>query len=245
MKTPFLGLVLLTVSFLAAQERKPLSSDNLIQMKKAGLDDSTIIRAIEANGSNADTSAEGLIAMKAAGLSDRVITAAVGGTIRAPAQNSGAAPSTSIGVYVLQGDKLTPLPVELTALKTSGIFGAAATMGIMKGKVSGTLQGEKSSLQLSQPIQITIRTPDGIAPEEVQLVELEIKKDRREFTLGMSRMWTSSTGVTSISLKFEKTAENTYKVDISSLKRGEYGILAPMTASAAGGRGRIYTFGAN
>jgi hypothetical protein len=52
-----------------------LNNDSIIRMAKAGLSDSLIVTAIDAQPGQYDTSANGIIALKAAGVSDTVIAA--------------------------------------------------------------------------------------------------------------------------------------------------------------------------
>ena len=68
-------LILSTVGLVQAQAKKPLTSDDLIQMKKANFDDQMVVNAIAADGVSIDTSVRGLMALKSAGVSDKVINA--------------------------------------------------------------------------------------------------------------------------------------------------------------------------
>lgn len=234
-----------------AQGKKPLTSADLLQMKTMGFDDQTIVNAIGANGVSLDTSLQGLIALKQSGLSEKVIDAALAASApKAAAPNPGAGDSgvpDEIGAYVVLKDKFTPLPVEVVNFKTAGLLGAAFTYGIKKAKFLGTIPGETSATRLTGPVTFVLHCADGIAPTEYQLIELDTKKDSREFTESKMGLTGASGGVDkqAVSLNFQHTGHNTYQATIGDLKRGEYGFLAPGALASTNGAstGKLYTFG--
>lgn len=245
-------LILFTVLPLHAQAKKPLTSDDLIQMKKANFDDQMVVNAIAADGVSIDTSVHGLMVLKSAGVSDKVINAALAAaTPKSPLANSSGeqdkAVPDEIGAYVIVKDSLTALPVEIVNFKTAGMFTAAITYTLKKVKVQATVNGSKSSTQLPNPVALVLRCPDGTAPTEYQLVPLEVKKDSREFTEAKAGITGTSGGVNkeAITMKFDKIGRNTYKAMLSDLRNGEYGILAPGALASANGAssGKLYTFG--
>jgi len=245
-------LILSTVGLVQAQAKKPLTSDDLIQMKKANFDDQMVVNAIAADGVSIDTSVRGLMALKSAGVSDKVINAVLAAaTPKTSAPNAADEQDKSvpdeIGAYVIEKDSLTLLPVEIVNVKTAGVLGMAFTYGLKKAKVQGTVSGSKSSTQLTTPVTLVLRCPDGTAPSEYQLVPLDPKKDSREFTEAKAGITGESGGVNkeAITMKFEKVARNTYKATLTNLRNGEYGILAPGALASANGAssGKLYTFG--
>jgi hypothetical protein len=237
-------IALFAASLSSGQAKKPLTSDDLIKIKKAGFDDQTAINAIAANGVSLDISVQGLTTLKSAGVSDNVINAALSAAALksplVPPDKDTAIPD-EIGAYVSKNDVLTSLPVELVGFKSSGILGSALTYGIKKGKMKGTVPGANSSARLTAPVTLVLRCADGIAPTEYQLIALESRKEDREFTTGKIGFASVSTGdgEGAIQIKFEKIARNTYRGTIAQIKKGEYGILAP----AAGSATKVYTFG--
>src|SRR5712691_197768 len=74
-------LCLLLVTLVAvvglafAQTKKPLTNDDVLQMVKAGFQESMIVKAIEANDTNFDVSMEALMDLKNAGVSQPIIEA--------------------------------------------------------------------------------------------------------------------------------------------------------------------------
>jgi hypothetical protein len=67
-------LIFLALTPLSSQN-KPLTNDDVIQMVKGGLDDETIIKAVQANDSAFDTSPQALVALKNAGVTKPVVDA--------------------------------------------------------------------------------------------------------------------------------------------------------------------------
>jgi len=142
---------------------------------------------------------------------------------------------------------LTPLPVEVVNFRTAGMLGTAFSYGIKKTKFQGAVPGEKSSAQLTLPATIILRSPDGTAPNEYQLVPLELKNGSREYTAGKVNVAGASAGVDrqALALNFEKIGRNTYKASVAGLKRGEYGFLVPGTvlSTTSASNGKLYSFG--
>ncbi len=77
MKRPVLIslLPLLLIALAFSQTKKPLTNDDVMQMVNAGFDESTIIKAVQANEPSFDTSVSGLMALKAAGVPKPIIDA--------------------------------------------------------------------------------------------------------------------------------------------------------------------------
>lgn len=73
---------LFAVTLGATQAQKPLTNDDVVQMVKAGFDETTTIAAIDATDSNFDTSVQGMMALKGAGVSEKVIAAMLSATKR-------------------------------------------------------------------------------------------------------------------------------------------------------------------
>ncbi len=238
-------------SGMMAQARKPLTAADLAQMKSMGFDDQTIINAIAADGISLDTSLQGIEALKKFGLSDKVISAALAAA--APKPTASGDPSAEsglpdeIGIYARVKGQLTPLPVEIVNFKTAGTLGTAFTYGIRKTKIQGTVPGEKSSAQLALPVTFVLRCPDGTAPNEYQLIQLQLKNGSREYTAGKGNIAGASAGVDkeAVTISFEKIGRDTYKGTIADLKKGEYGFLAPGTVVSAtsASNGKMYSFG--
>src|ERR1700745_3148331 len=68
-------LTTLVVGLTFAQTKKPLTNDDVVQMVKAGFQESMIVKAIEANDANFDVSVQALVDLKNAGVSQPIIEA--------------------------------------------------------------------------------------------------------------------------------------------------------------------------
>jgi hypothetical protein len=245
----------LAPSIAFGQAKKPVTIDDLIQLTKAGLDEQTLVRAIEANGAAVDTSAQGILALKSAGLGEAVIRAVLTAAAPSAAPPSATPPAAvapgataipdEIGVYIERGGSLEALTGEVPNVRSGGILKSMATAGIAKMNVRGTVSGGKSSIQVQAPVILVLRCQEGTTPAEYQILILDSKKDRREFTTGKAGVTGMTVGVDNdktVSAKFDRIGPRTYKATISQLARGEYGVWAP-GVSALGPKGKIYTFG--
>jgi len=256
-KTCFLYAALLSLTMAAfAQGGKPLTNADIIEMAKAGFSEETIIKAIEANDPNYDTSVSALLELKKAGISEKVVNAMLTASSR---KSGGAAAITNpsaaaiepivpeIGVYLIQQGKLVEMHPEIVTWRTGGFLKSIASQGIVKGDVNGVMQKPHSPLQISVPADFILRCAEGTSAAEYQLVRMREKDNRREFRMTTGGVIHSSGGAQrdNIEFKFEKIGPATYRIKLTDLKAGEYGFLAPaaaMSASAASS-GKAYTFG--
>lgn len=110
-------LFLLLAQLVYGQVNKPVTSKDLLQMKAAGLDNQTIIQAIEANGASINSSVESLVELKKAGIDDAVIRAALSaqeprtsnhGDSKKPVADR---VSDEIRISVAEDDSLRPPPI--------------------------------------------------------------------------------------------------------------------------------------
>ncbi|HXR38414.1 MAG TPA: hypothetical protein VN776_04955 [Terracidiphilus sp.] len=85
-------LCVLSATLLAlGQTKKPLTNDDVVQMVKAGFDEATIVKAIQANETNFDASVDALVALRTAGASKPIIDA----MLEAEARKKDTAPSAN------------------------------------------------------------------------------------------------------------------------------------------------------
>jgi hypothetical protein len=259
----FPGLVL-------AQSNKPLSNDDVVQMVKGGFDESTTIAAIEAADTSFDTSVQALMALKTSGVSEKVISAMLAATKRKTAKPAApvAAPAAAanpdvpedMGVYTKLKGALAEMYAEVVSWKSGGVGKSMLSMGMTKGHVNATVSGPKSKLQLGLPVELVVKCAEGVTPSEYMLLKLDEKGDRREFRAVTGGVYHSSGGAEKDAIKFDfqKIAPRTYKIMLTGLKKGEYGILPPgggsvgATGGGASGQtvqggsmqaGKLYTFG--
>jgi len=90
-------LLVLVAAVTLGQARKSLSNDDVVQMVKSGFDEATIIKAIQANEPNFDTSVDALIALKNAGVSNPIIDAVLEAEHTKKAPAPAAAPAIATG----------------------------------------------------------------------------------------------------------------------------------------------------
>jgi len=237
-------LFLLLVATTVAQSPKPLNNDDILQMVKEGFTEEIIIKAIEANKNDFDTSLPGLRTLKNAGLNEKIINAMLSASSRKPEAPTAAAAKglpEEIGVYLIEGEKLTEIQPEIVNLRSgAGSFlKSMATSGLSGGHINGTVKNPHSSLKISLPVEFIVRCPEGTSITEYQLLRLDEKKDRREFRAinGGVVNFTGGAEKNAAPFQFEKIAPATFKVKPTDLKKGEYGFLPPGSGS------KIYTFG--
>jgi hypothetical protein len=266
------AILLLAAGAAFSQSNKPLANDDVVQMVKGGFDESTTIAAIEASDTNFDTSVQALMALKTAGISEKVISAMLAATKKKTEAAKPAAPAAAaapaanpdvpddIGVYTKLKGALAEVYAEVVSWKSGGVGKSMLSMGMTKGHVNATVSGPKSKLQLGVPAEFVIKCAEGVTPSEYMLLKLDEKGDRREFRAVTGGVYHSSGGAEKDAIKFDfqKIAARTYKIVLTGLKKGEYGILPPGGGSvgAVGGgasgqtvqggsmqAGKLYTFG--
>jgi hypothetical protein len=242
-------LFLLLVAPTVAQTRKPLTNDDVLQMVKEGFTEEVIIKAIEANKGDFDTSLPGLRTLRNAGVSEKILNAMLSASSRkteAPTAAAARGLPEEVGVYLREGEKLIEVQPEIVNWRTGGILKAMATGGLTGGHVNGTVKNPHSPLQTGVPLEFIIRCPEGTSVAEYQLLRLDEKKDRREFRAMTGGVMHASGGAdkNAAPFQFEKIAPATFKVRLTDLKKGEYGFLPPGFSSASvAASGKVYTFG--
>ena len=264
MRKSFLAVLLLAFcSLLAAQQA--LNNDAIIKLVKAGLSDDLIVTTINASPGSYDASANGLIALKQAKVSDKVVAAIVlkasgaapasapgpgpASTTGAPAANANGLPPgiDDIGVYWKNqtGAWVSQLP-EIVNFESSGKLKDIASAGIVKGNLNGRIAGSRSRLNATFPVTFAVYLPETVEITEYQLVRLHTNADTREFLSAAGGVLHTSAGATKDAIDFqpEKIAPRLYQITLpASTGKGEYGLLAPGTASSSNkeSSGKIYT----
>src|SRR5712692_9216031 len=220
----------MVVNLAFAQTKKPLTNDDVLQMVKAGFQESMIVKAIEANDANFDVSVQALMDLKNAGVSQPIIEAMLAAEAKkkapAPAGPKSAATDPpglpeEVGVYVVKSPGvLAAMEPEIVTWRTGGILKAMATGGLTKGHVNGVVKNKHGSLQLAPPLEFVIRCPEGVSANEYQLLRLDEHGDRREFRAITGGILHASGGAerNAVPADAEKVAPRTYKIKIAQLK---------------------------
>ena len=157
-----------------AQSKKPLTNADVVQMVKAGFDEQTVVKAIQANGTHFDVSPQALVALKNSGVSQMIIQAMLSSATKengATEEGGSAAGATespspaanpndpkslhAAGIYWEQtGGANTQMvalePSTYSRGKLSGLFGEAMSMGISKAKWEVVVNGAHASLRIPE-----------------------------------------------------------------------------------------------
>ena len=246
----FTFLLLLAALPSLTYAQQALNDDAVIKLVTAGLGDDLIIQTINSQPGNFSTSAEDLSRLKSAGVSDRVLGAIIGKTMAptAPAVTTLPAGIDEVGVYYKdQKGRWQQLSPEIINFKSGGVMKSIATDGILKGDKNGHLPGKTAKLTLTRQTDILLYVPEGISPEEYQLLKLRVNSDNREFRSQTGGVFHSSSGANrdAVAFKASKIAPRMYQFTLApDLAIGEYGIIPPgaVSTSNAASAGKMYTF---
>jgi len=246
---------ILAVSLCMGQQlAKKMSNQDVVDMVTLGLSDDVVIDKIHgATETGFDTSIDALKTLKAAKVSDAIIRVMIN-PHPAPAASTapGAAPAADpgmpqeIGVYIMSKGTLTEVEPEVVGWQSGGALKSFATQGLTKGHINGKVMKPKSALQVTNPVEFIIRTPEGTSATEYQLLKFDQKDNRREFRAMTGGIIHASGGAEKNAIAFnpEKIASRTWRIKLTDLKKGEYGFLPPgVSSSSISSSGKSYTFG--
>lgn len=232
-----------------------LSVDDIVALASAGISEDLIITKIKKNGKAFDLNTEQILQLKKAGVTNNVMKAMLDpGTDPAAAAPAPAAvvpgavaprvtavpakpkeedPVLSrlpaqAGMYCLRGGELVKIDLKtLASAKTAGRLGHTLTLGVKSVKTNAYLIGPsaKTRVQDTSPV-FYVRLPEGTSIDEVALVSLYVKPDRRELEVSAKSGFVGSKqGLRMETMKpfeSEELAPNVYKIATSILGRGEY-----------------------
>ena len=202
-------LFLLLGSLMLAQQA--LDNDSIVKMTKSGLGEDLIVSMVQGQPGHYDLTPDTLVSLKASGVSEKVL-AAMASKNNAPAATPASAAAAAdpyadldIGVYYKLKDVWTPIPSEAVNWKTGGVLKSFATQGIVKGDVNGHLNGKESATQLRTPLEILIKTAEGVEATDYELVHMHVNSDNREFRTKTGGVIHSSGGATKDAVQFQQT----------------------------------------
>ncbi len=177
MKTKLLTWLLLLVLPLAAGAA-PMTNDDVIKLVKGGLNDATVLQAIEAAEPGFDTSPDGLVKLKQGGVSDAVIQRILARKPGAPAA-AAASPAPASPVCRECGTVSSIREIDkpgqasgvgaVTGAVVGGVLGRAIggrdnrTAGTVVGAVGGVLAGHhiEKHARSGKTWEIGVRFDDG------------------------------------------------------------------------------------
>jgi hypothetical protein len=237
-----------------------LTNDAVVKMVHADLNEDIVVNMITGQPGQFTVTPDAVIELKKQGVSDKIVAAmvtkasqpntpikgsSVNVTAAVPAPTDATA-GLDVGVYFKKKDEWTELLPEVVNWKTGGVLKSIATNGLLKGDVNGHINGGHSKTGVLTPVEFAIKTPEGVAISEYQLIRLHDDKNDREFRTVTGGVFHQSGGATRDLLPFEgkRLANRTYAVTLSDLKTGEYGFLPPgaFTSASSASIGKMYTF---
>ncbi len=254
----------LALCLAGAAHAETLRNDDVVALLEAGLGEEAVIAKIETSDGDFVTDTQTLLALRAKNVPSPVIAAMVkraNGTVRYDDASPDPKVPHTPGFYLLenaagQGRMRKIDPIASTQTKTGGILGYAFTGGIASASIKAVLPGETAQTQTlnRRPAFYVYFDPPGgnqsaifstgfgnaiITPNELSLVDLMEKKDRREARVGSLNIAGSKTGVMDkdqIPFSYEQVAPYVYKITPDSdLAPGEYGFLFALVGGAGPG----------
>lgn len=206
-----------------------LSTDGLIKLKQAGIDDEIVTAMLEAKSGKTMVSST---------------TAAAGGNSSVSDPNDPMSPH-EFGLYLYEDKdgnrRMTQLTPNVSAQNRTGggVTAAVTPFGLGKVKTKANLPGTTASLQIkdSRPVFYFyldtksggLNTSSGIpsTPNEFALVRFNVRSDNREITIAKANAWGAKGGLSDeyvMQFKAENVGNGVFKVTpASDLKNGEYG----------------------
>lgn len=245
---------------------------DVVRMAQAGISDEIIIARLRNEGKAFDLSTDDLIELKKGNVSNAVVkammnpspslqgtpasmaapaSAVVAADVSTPVTPAASVPVAALpdeqGVYVKVKGEWQSIDPEVVNMRTANMLGHAFSYGIAKAKVKGDIVGVKSRVQLASPVELLIKAAEGVSASEYQILQMELKGDRREFEAMQIGFANAKGGARKglVEVKFEKVGKATYRGTINNVKRGEYGILPPGAVGSAStsSAGKMYGFG--
>ncbi len=242
-----------------AMQARELDNEAVIRMTLADVGDSIIAQAVRTQSGHYRTGPDDIIALKKAGVSERVISAMLarssGLTQRPdlrPVEITPLSPDVDDpGVYFKnkQG-QWEPVSPELVKYRDGGALKSVFTNNIVKKDRNGVVSGGKASLSIAPGTEMMILAPRQADPVEYLIVRFREHSDRREFRIQTGNVFHSETGTDrdQLEIPIHKVTSRVFSFTVpADLKKGQYGVLPPGSASTPGisYAGKMYTFAVN
>jgi hypothetical protein len=231
-----------------------LTPDQMISLKKSGASD-RLIKVMLDPSLDYEPPARPTEAPKATAPSQPPIETAprVTGVSEPPRVDKDPIASTvpqQAGLYYLSNSSLLKIDLKtMASAKVAGRLGSVATLGIKSRKTNGYLIGPKAKSRVKETSPVFyVRLPEGLSIDEVVLVTMYVKSDRRELEVGsQGGIVGGKQGLRMEVMKpfdSKELAPQLYKISTSILGSGEY--LFYLTGSGdsiKGIQGKGYDFG--
>lgn len=247
----FLVIVLVLMSSVAVCAQTPKSSsaltvDAVVKLSKEGIGEDLIVTEIKKNGRAFDLSPEEIIELKKLGISDLILKYMVDpGYIppapAPPARTEAAAPPPpparpanqypadryaskvpqDPGLYRFPGD--TPAKVEAQILLGTQLGAGLGKVLMKKGKSIAYLLGPSAKTRIKDITAVFyLRLPEGKAIEDIVLVALNRKSDRRELELGAPGPKQQIKPEVRRAFDFVEVGPNLFRITTTRLAKSEY-----------------------
>jgi hypothetical protein len=234
---------LLAICGLAfAQAKKPLANSDVIQMMKAGFEESIIVKAIQANETNFDISGPALVDLKAAGATPGIIDAMLTAEAKKKPPSGVASPekpvegvaaevpgnAMSSGVYCKTASgwvELESLP--MSSMKTAPNWGRTMA-GINSNKLIYLYNGAEAPVKISETRPtFYLRYYRGYtSARNFSIVRMDQKKDHRELQTTHATFSGTSVGYNEkdiVAVDFTIVSDGLYAITPKAdLVKGEY-----------------------
>jgi hypothetical protein len=252
-----------------------LTNEEVITLSKIGLEPSVIISKIQTSITSFDVSTDGLIKLSNNGVPADVINEMMKAMKQVAAAEADKQdlddPLThrGTGIYYYNPNEKTKKmrrvdPNVVSTSKSGGVGGALAnsvTRGLANQKLKSSLSGSESRLQIGEtnpvfyfyfennanPHADSWFFATATSPNEFVLVNLDAKKDSREFVVAKENAFGNSIGIPDkqkVPFDYEEVGQGIYKVTFEPpLERGEYCFLYASSMPSNYSNDKVFDFG--
>jgi hypothetical protein len=249
----------------SAPSTAPLSVEDIVKLSKEGISEDVLIAKIKKNAKPFDLSPDELVELKKLGVTDSVIKLLLDPTQPyvppPPPQPPPPAPKPSIpgkkypadpyaaripaepGLYRIY--QSAPVQMDLKLFMGQQQGAGLGKVLLKKGKAVAYLAGSAARTQLADAAPVFyIRMADGKGVEEVLLVALDRKKDRRELDMGPPAPKPELKADTIRPFDSLEVGAGLFRLTPATLVKGEYMFFLIGTAEPPKGNyGKGYDFG--
>jgi hypothetical protein len=230
---PLLPLLLLALAAFAqtGKQPKPLTNDDVVEMSRAGVPESTIILAIEKTPVKFDVSAEGILALQAAGIAEPMLNQML--RAATPQKQSGHSFGVLTGKFPVQD--ASGKTVHFSAwIKTEDVRnGYAGLWWRVDGPGEGTNRSQlafDNSMERDidgkpDAVSGTIRGATGTTPWALYEFELPVDKTATNINFGVLLTGTGTAWVDSMKVELDGEPYNNPQFDFdfeSPIAKGVY-----------------------
>jgi len=223
--------ILLLLSLAVYGGEAPLTNDEVIKLVHAGIQDSVIQTVIRTRQPAFRLAPEDIDNLRREGASDVIIRALF---LRQVSQSSSTADASASALPTSEGEHF-----DIGVYYRSDSSWAEVLPETVNWRNwYFVVENPHSPNKVQRPLELLIRTPEGVAPTEYLLFPLRQRSSRREFS--------SDGGHVANTIPFEpkKIGNRIYIIRLTSLMPGEYALMPPGSLSstnAAGSIGKLYT----